>query len=263
MHEYKADKITVSYGKEEILNEISIEIPKGKIIGILGPNGCGKSTLLKTLGRMKSPKSGNITLQGEDIERYGFKDFAKKVAILPQTPHAPEGITIEEVVKFGRYAYQKRWSNEDQKGKEVVSWALQVTGLLDLSNKTLEEISGGQRQRVFIAMALAQQSEYIFLDEPTTFLDIAYQLEILELLKYLNEKEQRTIVMVLHDINLASKYCDYLIAMKDGKIIRKGLPKEVITQEILDTVFCVKSEIRMDEASDRPYCISFAINNRN
>ncbi len=259
MKEFKARQISTGYGTELILDKLDVDIPKGKITGIIGPNGCGKSTLLKTIGRIKRMDSGTVLLDGKCIYDYTSREFARQLSLLPQTPSAPEGLSAEEIVSYGRYAYQKGLGRLKEKDREIIRWALSVTGLEGFEKRSVENMSGGQRQRVFIAMALAQQADIILLDEPTTYLDISYQLEILELLKRLNRSQGCTIVMVLHDINLASHYCDNLIALKCGKIICSGDPDTVMTKDIMRRVYEIETEIATDPYSNKPVCVSFRL----
>ncbi|WP_099468038.1 ABC transporter ATP-binding protein [Konateibacter massiliensis] len=262
MTDFKIKDIEVSYGENTIINNLSFDVPIGKITTIIGPNGCGKSTLLKTIGRIMKAKNGAVYLDGKDIHTLSSKEFAKKLAILPQTPIAPDGLTAEELVSYGRYAHQKGFGKQSEKDKEIVRWALEATNLSELGQRNVDNMSGGQRQRVWIAMALAQQTDMILLDEPTTYLDVAYQLEVLELLEDLNKIHGCTIVMVLHDINLASRYADYLIALKGGNIVSFGTPREVVTKELLREVYQIDADIMTEEHSKKPVCISYRLTNR-
>lgn len=259
MKEFHAKNLEVAYGEQVILNDLNLHIPVGKITTIIGPNGCGKSTLLKTIGRIMKAKNGAVYLDGKDIYDLSSKEFAKKLAILPQSPIAPEGLTAEELVSYGRYAHQKGFGKQSTQDKKMVEWALEVTNLSELSNRSVDNMSGGQRQRVWIAMALAQETDMILLDEPTTYLDVAYQLEVLELLEDLNKVYGCTIVMVLHDINLASRYADYLITMKKGTIMQEGTPSQVVTKEMLREVYEIDSDIVIDKESKKPICVSYRL----
>jgi iron complex transport system ATP-binding protein len=251
------EDLKVSYGEQDIVHDLTVGIPDGKVTAIIGPNGCGKSTLLKTLSRIHKPKSGTVYLDGKAIVNESTKNVAQKLAILPQTPSAPEGLTAGELVSYGRFPYQKGLGSLQDKDKEIIEWALEVTGTIRFRRKPVNELSGGQRQRVWIAMALAQQTSIILLDEPTTYLDLSHQLEVLELLKYLNHSENRTIVMVIHDLNHASRFADYLIAMKDGQVIKEGGAKEVMCADVLHSVFNIDAEIIIDPRTGRPVCISY------
>lgn len=256
------ENIKAAYGEKVIIEELSISIPMGQITTIIGPNGCGKSTFLKALGRILGIKKGCIYLDGEEIHRLATRELAKKLAILPQAPQAPDGLTVEELVSYGRFPYQKGLGRLTREDREIVSWAIEATGLKGLEARETSELSGGQRQRVWIAMALAQETEVILLDEPTTYLDMAYQLEILELLEDLNKMHGCTILMVLHDLNLASKFADHMIAFREGRVIKAGTPNEVMNKEILEEVFEIEAAIVTDPVSARPVCMSYQLLNR-
>lgn len=249
--------IQVAYDDREIVKDLSITIPDGKITTIIGPNGCGKSTLLKAISRIIAIKSGSIILDGKDIRKESTKKIAQKMAILPQTPDAAEGLTVGELVSYGRFPYQKGFGKLTNKDLEMINWALEATGTLAFKHRPVEALSGGQRQRVWIAMALAQETDIIFLDEPTTYLDLCYQLEILELLHELNKTEKRTIIMVLHDLNHAARFADYIIAMKDGNIVKEGSTFEVMKKQVLADVFSIDAEIGIDPRTKRPMCVTY------
>ena len=251
------EKVNIGYGERLIVKQLTVNIPDQKITAIIGPNGCGKSTLLKAMTRIISHRSGAVVLDGKDIATERTKKLAQKMAILPQNPESARGLTVAELVSYGRFPYQKGFGRLSQKDREAINWALDVTGTKDYRYRPVDALSGGQRQRVWIAMALAQQTEIIFLDEPTTYLDIAHQLEVLELLKRLNKEQQRTIVMVLHDINQASRYSDYIIALKDGEVAKAGTCEEVITRDVLKTVFHIDADIRLDPHTNKPMCLSY------
>lgn len=259
MNSISAEKLTVAYDENLVIENLFMEIPKGKITTIIGPNGCGKSTVLKTVGRILKPKGGLIYLNGEDIKRFSSKEIARKMAILPQAPQAPSGLMVGELVSYGRFPHQKRSAAISHKDKEIISWALKVTKLSELEMTPIDSLSGGQRQRVWIAMALAQQTELILLDEPTTYLDMAYQLEVLELLESLNKEQGCTIVMVLHDLNLAARFADYMIAVRNGAVIRQGSPEEVMTAEVLRKTFMIDAEIGKDVRTGKTACISYSL----
>lgn len=254
-HILKAEHLKAGYEKKIILDDVSIEIPTGKISVIIGANGSGKSTLLKTLVRLIKPVGGEITLDQTNIDKISSKDFAKIVGLLPQSPIAPEGINVADLVGRGRFPHQnflQSWSSEDT---VAVAEAMDIMGITPFANRSIDELSGGQRQRVWIAMALAQQTDILFLDEPTTFLDITYQVEILDLLTDLNQKHQTTIVMVLHDINLSARYADYLFAMSDGKLIDEGTPEDIVTEELIQKVFSLNCNIIPDPISNSPLIV--------
>ena len=253
--------IHVGYGEKIVLDELNIEFPLEKITTIIGPNGCGKSTLLKTLGRILQPNKGSIILEGEDIHTMSTKKIAKKMAILPQSPIPPEGLTVEELVSYGRFPHQSGLKKLRKEDHEIIDWALEVTDLKILRESEVDKLSGGQRQRVWIAMALAQQTDIILLDEPTTYLDMAYQLDILLLLDELNKKHNTTIIMVLHDINLASRFSDYIVALKAGSIISSGKPDDVMTKEVLKNVYDIEANIVTDPITDCKVCLSYNLLN--
>lgn len=251
--------ISVSYGERAIINNFSIKIPDKKITTIIGGNGCGKSTLLKAITRIIPYKTGSIILDGKDILKQDSKMLARKIAILPQTPEATVGLTVAELVSYGRFPYQSGLGRLTKKDYEVIDWALEVTGTKELKFRPIDALSGGQRQRVWIAMALAQETDIIFLDEPTTYLDMAHQLEVLELLKKLNQEEERTIIMVLHDLNQAARFSDYIIALKSGIVVKAGIAEEVITKEVLREVFNIDAEIINDPITNKPICITYSL----
>ena len=253
------EKIEVGYTSKLIIDDLTIEIPSGKLTAIIGQNGCGKSTLLKAMGRILDIKKGSIYLDCKDIHKLPTKELAKKMAILPQSPVAPEGITVEELISYGRFPYQKGLGKLSKEDKKIIDWAMEVTSLKEYHDASVENLSGGQRQRVWIAMALAQETEIILLDEPTTYLDMSYQLEVLELLNDLNKEQGSTIIMVLHDLNLAAKFADYMIALKEGKVISAGSPKEVMTKEVLREVFNIEANIVIDSSCDQPVCMSYEL----
>lgn len=250
-------ELNISYGERVIVKDLSIKIPDKKITAIIGSNGCGKSTLLKAMTRIIPYQRGSIILDGESITKENTKVLAREMAILPQTPESASGLTVGELVSFGRFPYQKGFGRLTAKDIEVINWALEVTGTADFKYRTVDSLSGGQRQRVWIAMSLAQETEMIFLDEPTTYLDMAHQLEVLELLQKLNKDQGRTIVMVLHDLNQAARFSDYIIALKDGQIVKTGNCEEVIEKSVLKEVFQIDAEIGRDPRTDKPMCITY------
>ncbi|MFC5711712.1 ABC transporter ATP-binding protein [Thalassorhabdus alkalitolerans] len=252
-----ASGLYVGYGEEIIVKGVSTTIPDGKITVIIGSNGCGKSTLLKAMTRIIPHHSGSIILDGKDITKEKTKTLAKKMSALPQSPESASGLTAGELVSYGRFPHQYGFGRLTKKDREAISWALEVTGTSEFVYRPVDSLSGGQRQRVWIAMALAQETEMIFLDEPTTYLDMAHQLEVLELLESLNKKQGRTIVMVLHDINQAARFADYIIALKDGEIIKSGSADEIISPSILQEVFQIDAEIGRDPRTNKPLCITY------
>ncbi|MCL6587665.1 MAG: ABC transporter ATP-binding protein [Anoxybacillus sp.] len=249
--------LTVGYQDRSIVQNLTIHIPDQQITTIIGPNGCGKSTLLKAMTRIIAPQAGVVVLDGKQIASENTKLLAKKMAILPQTPEHPSGLTVGELVSYGRFPYQKGFGRLTKQDYEIIDWALDVTGTIDFKYRPVDSLSGGQRQRVWIAMALAQQTDIIFLDEPTTYLDMAHQLEVLELLQKLNVEQGRTIVMVLHDLNQAARFADYIVALKDGKIVKAGTCEEVMTPDVLEQVFHIDAVIGRDPRTNKPICITY------
>jgi iron complex transport system ATP-binding protein len=247
-----ADHLQLAYDHTVIVPDLSVQILAGRVTVIVGANACGKSTLLRGLARLLSPKQGQVLLDGDDLHRLSTKQIATKLGILPQSPNAPEGITVADLVARGRYPHQRwfrQWSKEDE---AVVAKAMEATNTTELAERSVDELSGGQRQRVWIALALAQGTPLMLLDEPTTYLDLAHQVEVLDLLADLNEHEGRTIVLVLHDLNLACRYADHLIAMKSGRIVAEGSPEQVITAEIVAEVFGLDCQVIPDPLCGTP-----------
>ncbi|OZM56629.1 cobalamin/Fe(3+)-siderophore ABC transporter ATP-binding protein [Lottiidibacillus patelloidae] len=254
---FKTDSLTLSYGDKIIIDELNMTIPKGEITVFIGGNGCGKSTLLRSMARLLKPKAGAVLLDNIEIEKMATRNVAKKLAILPQSPVAPEGLTVIQLVKQGRYPHQswlQQWSKRDE---EKVFAALKATGVEELKDRLVEELSGGQRQRVWIAMTLAQDTDIILLDEPTTYLDMTHQIEILDLLFELNNTEKRTIIMVLHDLNLACRYAHNIVAVKDKKVYAKGKPEDIINAKLVQDVFQMESKIVSDPLYGTPLCIPY------
>lgn len=251
------ESIRVGYENKTIVHGLSLQIPDGKITTIIGSNGCGKSTLLKAITRILKHESGQVILDGQNISKMKTKELAKELAILPQSPESAHGLTVEELVSYGRFPYQKGFGNLSQKDKDVIDWALQVTKTEDFRVQSVDALSGGQRQRVWIAMALAQETDIIFLDEPTTYLDMAHQLEVLELLYRLNEEQGRTIVMVLHDLNQAARFSDYIVALSQGELVKFGTAEEVMVPEVLKKVFNIDPVIGQDPRTNKPMCITY------
>ena len=251
-HTYEAVDVVAGYDSRIVLDHVSLQIPSNRISVIIGANGCGKSTLLKTLARLIKPVSGEILLDGRPIRTIPPKQLARVVGLLPQSPIVPEGITVADLVGRGRYPHQSLLGIWSRKDYEVVAEAMEIMNITDLANRHVDELSGGQRQRVWNAMALAQQTDILFLDEPTTFLDITYQIEILDLLTDLNRKYGTTIVMVLHDINLSARYADYMFALREGRLVAEGKPSEVITSGLIKDVFGLDCTIIRDPVSNSP-----------
>ncbi|MBN3347398.1 ABC transporter ATP-binding protein [Clostridium botulinum] len=263
MKSIETKNLDIAYEDTLIVKELNMQIPKGKITSIIGANGCGKSTILKAVGRILKPKKGVVHLSGQDISKLSTKEIAKKMAILPQNPTEPSGLTVSELVAYGRFPHQKGFGNLTEEDKRIVKWALAATKLSEFERREVDTLSGGQKQRVWIAMALAQQTDLILLDEPTTYLDLAHQLEVLKLLYELNRNQKCTIVMVLHDLNLAARFSDYIIAIKKGAIIKYGTPEEVMTLEVLRKTFNINADIVIEPKSNRPVCITYDIIDEN
>lgn len=238
-----------------ILQGLSVLVPQGKITALIGRNGCGKSTLLKLMNRLLEPDSGGVFLAGRDLRTFGTKELAQTMAHLTQSPTAPAGLTVKELVEFGRHPYRGFLGRATSRDREVVEWALAQTALVDLAEREVETLSGGQRQRAWIAMALAQDTEYLLLDEPTTYLDIAHQLEVLELLTQLNESSGKTIVMVVHDPNHASQYAHHVVCLAEGKLLREGTPAEIFTNAHVEELFGVIPQIFAGSSPEKPWCV--------
>lgn len=251
-HRLETRNLGAGYEKRVILEDVSLTLPAGKITAIVGGNASGKSTLLRTLARILQPKSGAVLLDGQSVHQMKSRKLAQVMGLLPQSPIAPEGIAVADLVGRGRHPHQglfSRWSAEDDR---AVARALAATGTEELAERDLDTLSGGQRQRVWIAMALAQETDLLLLDEPTTFLDVAHQVEVLDLLVDLNTAQGTTIVMVLHDLNLAARYADHLIAVGDGGIRAEGPPAEVLTEDLVKAVFGLSCRIVSDPVSQTP-----------
>lgn len=245
------DHVAIGYDKRLVCEDLSVAIPDQSFTAIIGPNGCGKSTMLRAMARVLSPTAGRVCLDGKDINSYKSKEVARRLALLPQSSLAPDGIRVADLVARGRAPYQNlfhQWRSSDE---EAIHNALEATRLTDLSGRLVDELSGGQRQRVWVAMLLAQDSPIMLLDEPTTFLDIAHQYELMELFRNLNDHE-KTIVAVLHDLNQAARYADHLIVMRDGRIVTSGSPTDVITAELVADVFGLRCLIVPDPVTKTP-----------
>lgn len=254
-HLFKAEQTVAGYENKTIIQGISLSIPSNKISVIIGANACGKSTLLKTLARLIKPESGNITLDGKSIDKIPPKQLARVLGLLPQSPIVPEGITVADLVGRGRFPHQTLFGGWTKKDYEAVAEAMEIMKITELANRNIDELSGGQRQRVWIAMALAQQTDILFLDEPTTFLDITYQVEILDLLTDLNRKHGTTIVMVLHDINLSARYADHIFALYQGNLVSEGEPSKVITSTLVKDIFGLDCMVIEDPVSNSPLVV--------
>jgi iron complex transport system ATP-binding protein len=252
-------KLTLAYDQATIIAGMDVAIPSGQITALVGPNGCGKSTLLRGLARLLAPRGGAAYLDGKAIHQMPTRELAKQLGILPQSPVAPEGLTVRELVAQGRYPHQswfQQWAADDE---SAVLKALTLTGMLELADRSVDALSGGQRQRAWIAMTLAQETAVILLDEPTTFLDLSHQIEVLQLLERLNRAEGRTIVMVVHDLNHATRHASHVIALKAGAIAAAGPPSEVVTPALLHAVFGVEGAVVPDPRTGMPLCIAYGL----
>ncbi|KAF6634762.1 ABC transporter ATP-binding protein [Paenibacillus sp. LX16] len=259
MFRLKTANLDIAYEDRLIVEDLNVEIPQGKITALVGANGSGKSTILKTMARIMNPKGGSVLLDGKSIHKQSTREVAKQLAILPQNPTAPEGLTVTELVSYGRFPYQKGFGSMKAEDRKMVEWAIQVTGMSEFHDRPIDQLSGGQRQRAWIAMALAQDTDILFLDEPTTFLDMAHQLEVLHLLEYLNTSAERTIVMVVHDLNHAARYAQHMIAIKKGKAEAVGTPTEVMSPDVLREVFGIEADIVTDPRTGVPLCLPYAL----
>ncbi len=251
-------ELSVGYDKKIILNDVSIDIPDGKITSLIGPNGSGKSTLLKALARILLPKKGEVLIDGKNIHQLETKAVAQKIASLSQSSDQISGLSVEEIVAYGRFPYQSGFSGLKKSDHEWIQWALEATDLMDLKDRPLTSLSGGQQQRVWIAMALAQNTDILILDEPITFLDPAHQLEILELLQDIN-RHGKTILMTIHDLNHASRFSDYILGMKEGQLIFQGPPQEVFTTENMAELFDIQAVFYSSVSQQKPMIMSYEL----
>jgi ABC-type cobalamin/Fe3+-siderophores transport system ATPase subunit len=255
INQLEAQQVSLAYDENEVVHELSLEVPAERITALIGPNGSGKSTLLRGLARLMQPTRGAVYLSGQAIHTLSTKEVARQLAILPQRAEAPGGLLVRELVAFGRFPYQGFFGGMSREDDEQVELALATTGMGQLADRPVGELSGGQRQLAWIAMALAQDTELLLLDEPTTFLDLAHQLEVLEVLERLHRQRRRTIVMVLHDINQAARYADQMVALVGGRIAASGSPHEIMTPAVLAEVFGIEAEVFRREDADVPFCI--------
>ena len=256
-HTFEAKNIVTGYDKKIIIDGIDLSVPSNKVSVIIGSNGCGKSTLLKTMARLIKPLSGDIVIDGKKITTMPSKKLAQILGLLPQSPVVPEGITVWDLVSRGRFPYQNLFSSLNKEDFEAVEEALEIMGISELANRCIDELSGGQRQRVWIAMALAQQTDILLLDEPTTYLDMSYQLEVLEVLEKLNKEKNITVVIVLHELNNACRFADNIIGFKKGKVICEGKPLDVITKENLKKIYGIEANLTISEDGKYPICMEY------
>ncbi|WP_061994632.1 ABC transporter ATP-binding protein [Clostridium sp. ATCC 25772] len=259
MEAISVKNLSVAYENNIIIENMNLDITKGKISIIIGANGCGKSTLLKTIARINKPKNGDIFINNRNIKSIKEKDIAKEVAFLPQGPSCPSGLTVRELVAYGRFPHQKIIGGLNNHDKEIIDWAIKETVLSEFADREIENLSGGQRQRAWIAMALAQETEIIMLDEPTTYLDMSYQLEVLEVLQKLNQEKNITVVIVLHELNNACRFADNIIGLKKGKIVCKGKPIEVINNSTLKEIYGINANIKESENGQYPVCMEYEL----
>ncbi|MET9531011.1 MULTISPECIES: ABC transporter ATP-binding protein [unclassified Streptomyces] len=253
-----ARELTLAYDDRTVVDGLDLAVPDGRVTVIVGPNACGKSTTLRALGRLLKPRSGAVLLDGAELARTPTRKIAQSIGLLPQSPSAPEAITVADLVARGRQPHQhwwQQWSDEDER---AVTGAMERTDITALAERAVDELSGGQRQRVWIAMALAQETDLLLLDEPTTYLDIAHQVEVLDLMRRLNKERGRTVVAVLHDLNQAARYADHLVAMKDGRIVAEGHPGEIVTAELVREVFGLESVVIPDPVTGSPLVVAGA-----
>ncbi|MBW7455179.1 ABC transporter ATP-binding protein [Paenibacillus sepulcri] len=252
-------QLNIAYENRLIVDNLNVAIPQGKITALVGANGSGKSTILKTMARIMSPVNGAVMLDGKSIHKQSTREVAKQLAILPQNPTAPDGLTVSELVSYGRFPYQKGFGSLTREDRSIIQWSIESTRMTEFVDRPIDQLSGGQRQRAWIAMALAQQTDILFLDEPTTFLDMAHQLEVLELLQELNASSGRTIIMVVHDLNHASRYAHHMIAIKAGKVSGEGAPSAVMTPDVLRDVFGIEADIIPDPRTGLPLCLPYSL----
>ncbi len=255
----RGEGISVGYEDRIIIEPMDVALPEGKVTSIIGPNGCGKSTLLKALSRTMPTRSGAVYLNGMAIASLPTAEIARQMALLPQSPSAPGGLTVKELVSYGRYPHQKGFGRLTDKDREIIAWALEITHLTAFADRAIDALSGGQRQRTWIAMALAQDTDLILLDEPTTYLDMAHQLEVLELLQSLNRDQGKTIALVIHELNLAARFSDWMIAMKDGSIRAAGTAEQVMTPPMMKEVFGLEALIEPDPWTGKPSLVSYRL----
>jgi len=251
----ETQNLSVAYGKQTIIPNLSVSIPKGKITALIGPNGCGKSTLLKTLVRINKPIAGDVLFENKSLSTYGDKILARSLSLLPQILVNPEGITVRKLVEYGRSPYVSHWGRLGKEDQLIVEQAMRDTGVFEFADKPVESLSGGQRQRAWIAMVIAQDTDVVMLDEPTTYLDMSHQVELMNLMQQMNAKG-KTVVVVLHDLNQACRYCDHLVVLDQGRLVTEGSPDQVLTENMLSSVFDLKARVFRDPISNTPMCVA-------
>lgn len=254
-HGLQAESLTLGYGGDVVVDGLTLTVPRGRVTALIGPNGCGKSTLLRGLTRLLKPREGAVLLDGQDIHSLGAKELARRLGLLPQTPLAPGGITVAELVGLGRAPHQGWLTRNSEADRAAVARALELTHTTELADRVVDELSGGQRQRVWIAMVLAQDTGVLLLDEPTTFLDMAHAVDVLDTIAELNARQETTVVMVLHDLNLAARYCDHLVVMSGGRVVGDGAPADLLTPALLDEAFGLAAQVIADPVSGTPMVV--------
>ncbi|MFI6686170.1 ABC transporter ATP-binding protein [Streptomyces sp. NPDC050485] len=250
-----ARELTLAYEDRTVVHGLDLAVPDGRVTVIVGPNACGKSTTLRALGRLLKPRGGAVLLDGTELARIPTRKIAQSIGLLPQSPAAPEAITVADLVSRGRQPHQHWWQQWSQADELAVTDAMERTDVAALADRPVDELSGGQRQRVWIAMALAQETDVLLMDEPTTYLDIAHQVEVMDLVRQLNHERGRTVVMVLHDLNQAARYADHLVAMKAGRIVAEGRPEDVVTADLVRDVFGLDSVVVPDPVTGSPLVV--------
>ena len=251
----RTQNLSVNYGKQTIIHDLTLEIPEGKITALVGPNGCGKSTLLKTLVRINKPSSGAVYFGDQALSKYHDKRLARLLSLLPQILVNPEGITVRKLVEYGRSPYLSHWGRLGCEDQNIVEQAMRDTGVIHFSEQPIESLSGGQRQRAWLAMVMAQDAEVVLLDEPTTYLDMSHQVELMNLMQQMNRRG-KTIVVVLHDLNQACRYCDHIMVLKRGRLMTQGRPEQVLTTKLLQDVFNLNAQVFNDPIAGTPMCIA-------
>ncbi|GAA0429205.1 MAG: ABC transporter ATP-binding protein [Bacillota bacterium] len=253
----QAEALETGYERHTVFRDLHLQVKTGEITTIIGPNGCGKSTLLKTMGRILKQRNGKVFLQGKELNHIPTKKIAKHLAMLSQNPTAPGELKVEELITYGRYPHRKNVNKLTKEDRKVIEWAMDITSTTSFRDRKIGNLSGGQRQKVWLAMALAQETEVLLLDEPTTYLDLAHQLEVLQIVQRLNKEHGCTIVMVLHDINHAARFSNEIVAMKSGEVISVGSPSDIITNEVLKEVFEIDARVMIDPYDNSPVCFGY------